>query len=111
MLMKILETVSYGINLAYASRNRFPFSTYGENFFLTIQNVIITLLILSFSSGQRTVGAGLAVTLLAAMLLWHVSPRLRKSKIRPRSPSLGTTGGDPPPLASLQSSPNPVQPP
>ncbi|WVQ98269.1 hypothetical protein IAU59_005392 [Kwoniella sp. CBS 9459] len=54
----ILETTSYAINLAYASRNRFPFSTYGENFFLTIQNVVITLLILFFS-GPRGVGGGL----------------------------------------------------
>ncbi|WVF69580.1 hypothetical protein IAT40_004358 [Kwoniella sp. CBS 6097] len=54
----ILETTSYAINLAYASRNRFPFSTYGENFFLTIQNVIITLLILFFS-GPKGVGGGL----------------------------------------------------
>ncbi|WWD21693.1 hypothetical protein CI109_106179 [Kwoniella shandongensis] len=54
----ILETASYAINLAYASRNKFPFSTYGENFFLTIQNVIITLLILFFS-GPGSVGSGL----------------------------------------------------
>nr|XP_019046931.1 mannose-P-dolichol utilization defect 1 [Kwoniella bestiolae CBS 10118]OCF25861.1 mannose-P-dolichol utilization defect 1 [Kwoniella bestiolae CBS 10118] len=54
----ILETASYAINLAYASRNRFPFSTYGENFFLTIQNVIITLLILFFSSPRGAVGGG-----------------------------------------------------
>ncbi|KAH9990028.1 hypothetical protein BJV77DRAFT_1014677 [Russula vinacea] len=35
----ILETSSYAITLAYSSRNAFPFSTYGENLFLTIQNV------------------------------------------------------------------------
>ncbi|WRT64566.1 uncharacterized protein IL334_001498 [Kwoniella shivajii] len=52
----ILETASYAINLAYASRNRFPFSTYGENFFLTIQNVIITLLILFFSAPKGAIG-------------------------------------------------------
>ncbi|WWC68160.1 uncharacterized protein I206_102083 [Kwoniella pini CBS 10737] len=55
----ILETTSYAINLAYASRNRFPFSTYGENFFLTIQNVIITLLILFFTSPRGAAGGGL----------------------------------------------------
>ncbi|EIW71052.1 hypothetical protein TREMEDRAFT_73172 [Tremella mesenterica DSM 1558] len=48
----ILETASYAISLAYASRAAFPFSTYGENFFLTIQNVIITLLILYFSPSK-----------------------------------------------------------
>ncbi|OCF33834.1 mannose-P-dolichol utilization defect 1 [Kwoniella heveanensis CBS 569] len=91
----ILETTSYAINLAYASRNRFPFSTYGENFFLTIQNVIITLLILFFSgsraltsgsglggplSGKKAGGAGsgslgkvvsgLAVTAVTGVVLW-----------------------------------------
>ncbi|KAK8847612.1 hypothetical protein IAR55_005471 [Kwoniella newhampshirensis] len=55
----ILETASYAINLAYASRNQFPFSTYGENFFLTIQNVIITLLILFFSGPAGAAHSGL----------------------------------------------------
>ncbi|KIJ53524.1 hypothetical protein M422DRAFT_154769 [Sphaerobolus stellatus SS14] len=42
----ILETLAYAITLAYSARNGFPFSTYGENLFLTIQNVLITLLII-----------------------------------------------------------------
>ncbi|GJJ13397.1 hypothetical protein Clacol_007651 [Clathrus columnatus] len=42
----ILETLSYAITLAYSARNAFPFSTYGENLFLTLQNVVITLLII-----------------------------------------------------------------
>ncbi|RDB18474.1 Mannose-P-dolichol utilization defect 1 [Hypsizygus marmoreus] len=45
----VLETLSYAINLAYSFRNGFPFSTYGENFFLTIQNAIITLLIIAYA--------------------------------------------------------------
>ncbi|KAJ6508067.1 hypothetical protein DFH09DRAFT_942720 [Mycena vulgaris] len=45
----ILETLSYAITLAYASRNAFPFSTYGENLFLTIQNLLITLLIIVYA--------------------------------------------------------------
>ncbi|KAI0299656.1 hypothetical protein B0F90DRAFT_1727546 [Multifurca ochricompacta] len=45
----ILETFSYAINLAYSSRNGFPFSTYGENLFLTIQNVFITILIILYN--------------------------------------------------------------
>ncbi|KIY64103.1 mannose-P-dolichol utilization defect 1 protein [Cylindrobasidium torrendii FP15055 ss-10] len=44
----ILETLSYAISLTYAMRNDYPFSTYGENAFLTIQNAIITLLITFF---------------------------------------------------------------
>jgi len=49
----ILETSSYAITLAYSSRNGFPFSTYGENLFLTIQNIFITLLIVLYSSSRR----------------------------------------------------------
>ncbi|KAJ2916895.1 hypothetical protein MD484_g3519, partial [Candolleomyces efflorescens] len=45
----ILETFSYAITLSYSMRNHFPFSTYGENFFLAIQNVIITFLIIAYS--------------------------------------------------------------
>lgn len=45
----ILETLAYAITLAYSARNNFPFSTYGENFFLTIQNIIIALLIIYHS--------------------------------------------------------------
>ncbi|KAF8266297.1 hypothetical protein EI94DRAFT_1586163 [Lactarius quietus] len=48
----VLETCSYAINLAYSSRNGFPFSTYGENFFLTIQNVIITFLIILYNASS-----------------------------------------------------------
>lgn len=44
-----LETLAYLITLIYAYRNSYPFSTYGENFFLTIQNVAITLLIIHYS--------------------------------------------------------------
>lgn len=44
-----METLSYAITLTYSFRNEFPFSTYGENFFLTVQNAIITLLITFFS--------------------------------------------------------------
>ncbi|KAJ7879594.1 hypothetical protein B0H14DRAFT_3082896 [Mycena olivaceomarginata] len=45
----ILETLSYSITLEYAYRNEFPFSTYGENLFLTIQNILITLLIILYA--------------------------------------------------------------
>jgi len=69
----ILETSSYAINLAYASRNGFPFSTYGENFFLTIQNVFITLLIIfynhpSSSSRRLTTAPNTTGRLLIAIL-------------------------------------------
>jgi len=43
-----METLAYLITLIYAYRNQYPFSTYGENLFLTIQNVLITLLIIYY---------------------------------------------------------------
>ncbi|TFY79622.1 hypothetical protein EWM64_g4386 [Hericium alpestre] len=49
----VLETLAYAITTAYSWRNGFPFSTYGENFFLTIQNIVITLLIIYYSPAQR----------------------------------------------------------
>ncbi|KIP06871.1 hypothetical protein PHLGIDRAFT_35764 [Phlebiopsis gigantea 11061_1 CR5-6] len=49
-----LESLAYAITLAYSYRNNFPFSTYGENFFLTIQNVLITLLIIHYPSSRLT---------------------------------------------------------
>ncbi|KAF8958680.1 hypothetical protein BDZ97DRAFT_1668104 [Flammula alnicola] len=45
----ILETLSYAITLAYSFRHQFPFSTYGENLFLTLQNTLITLLIVHYA--------------------------------------------------------------
>jgi mannose-P-dolichol utilization defect 1 len=48
----ILETSSYAITLTYSWRNAFPFSTYGENLFLTIQNVFITFLIILYNSSS-----------------------------------------------------------
>ncbi|KAG5637394.1 hypothetical protein H0H81_004702 [Sphagnurus paluster] len=50
----ILETLSYAITLTYSFRNEFPFSTYGENFFLTIQNAVITLLIMLYAPGASS---------------------------------------------------------
>lgn len=49
-----LETIGYAINLAYSARNGFPFSTYGENLFLTIQNVAITYLIIQYPTPSLT---------------------------------------------------------
>ncbi|KZT63958.1 mannose-P-dolichol utilization defect 1 protein [Daedalea quercina L-15889] len=48
-----LETLAYAITLAYSYRNEFPFSTYGENLFLTIQNAFITLLIIHYPSSHQ----------------------------------------------------------
>jgi len=64
----VLETLAYAITLAYSNRNEFPFSTYGENFFLTIQNIIITLLIIYYPSSLRTRTESVAPRLLGATL-------------------------------------------
>ncbi|KAI0061428.1 mannose-P-dolichol utilization defect 1 protein [Artomyces pyxidatus] len=55
----VLETLSYAITLAYSARNHFPFSTYGENLFLTIQNVLITLLIVYYAPPTQQQHRGL----------------------------------------------------
>jgi len=61
----VLETLAYAITAAYSYQNEFPFSTYGENLFLTIQNTIITLLIIYFPTtslrNAQAVGPRLAV--------------------------------------------------
>ncbi|TEB19703.1 mannose-P-dolichol utilization defect 1 protein [Coprinellus micaceus] len=54
----ILETLSYGITLAYSVRNAFPFSTYGENAFLLLQNIAITFLIILYSPSRRSSRTG-----------------------------------------------------
>jgi mannose-P-dolichol utilization defect protein 1 len=61
----ILETLSYAITLTYSVKNDFPFSTYGENLFLTIQDVLITLLIIAFSPSSFNKPRNLALALIA----------------------------------------------
>jgi mannose-P-dolichol utilization defect protein 1 len=63
----VLETLAYAITSAYSYRNKFPFSTYGENLFLTLQNTLITLLIIyypppSLRHSQNTVSRLTAAT-------------------------------------------------
>ncbi|KAF9519704.1 hypothetical protein BS47DRAFT_1312338 [Hydnum rufescens UP504] len=69
----ILETLGYSFTLAYSARNHFPFSTYGENLFLTIQNLAVTLLIILYPtsptdpSGYNVIGVT-AASLISAVL-------------------------------------------
>ncbi|CAG8838071.1 6529_t:CDS:1 [Gigaspora margarita] len=51
----VLETCAFGIGLAYNLRNANPFSTFGETFFLTIQNVIILFLMLHYANRNRDI--------------------------------------------------------
>ena len=78
-----LETLGYSISLAYAARSDFPFSTYGENFFLTIENVIITLLVAYYpvtptssvrnASNAAVVALGTIVLLATLTLVPHTT--------------------------------------
>ncbi|KZP26456.1 mannose-P-dolichol utilization defect 1 protein [Athelia psychrophila] len=64
----VMETLAYAITTAYSFRHDFPFSTYGENFFLTIQNTIITLLIIYFPSSSLRRGQNVASKLAATAI-------------------------------------------
>jgi mannose-P-dolichol utilization defect 1 len=57
----VLETLAYAFTLAYSYRNQFPFSTYGENFFLTLQNILITFLIIAYAPRSANKTSTLAV--------------------------------------------------
>ncbi|EJC98091.1 mannose-P-dolichol utilization defect 1 protein [Fomitiporia mediterranea MF3/22] len=67
----VLETLSYAITLVYSYRNDFPFSTYGENFFLTLQNALITVLMAYYPTSTmhrvKTNVSSAMVTLLAVL--------------------------------------------
>lgn len=72
----MLETLSYAISLAYSFRNAFPFSTYGENLFLTLQNVLITLLIIHYSGkGPAALGAAAVLSAATAYALAVLAPQ------------------------------------
>ncbi|PWZ00487.1 mannose-P-dolichol utilization defect 1 protein [Testicularia cyperi] len=54
LTMYTLEVLAYAISLAYAVRSKLPFSTYGENLSLTLQNMIITLLVIAYTPLAKT---------------------------------------------------------
>jgi mannose-P-dolichol utilization defect protein 1 len=58
-----LETVAYLITLAYNVRSGNPFSTYGENAFIAVQNVAIASLVLHY--GGKSAGAAAFIAVLA----------------------------------------------
>ncbi|KIL61391.1 hypothetical protein M378DRAFT_13569 [Amanita muscaria Koide BX008] len=62
----ILETLSYAITLAYSYRNNYPFSTYGENLFLTLQNIVILNLIIAYAPRLPNKGQKLFATLVGS---------------------------------------------
>ena len=64
-----LETLAYGITSFYSSRNSFPFSTYGENVFLTIQNTIITFLIIYYPTAALRQSQNISSRLATALVV------------------------------------------
>ncbi|KAK9365946.1 hypothetical protein V1509DRAFT_631551 [Lipomyces kononenkoae] len=65
MIGTALEAASYLGMLAYAVRAGFPFSTFGEQAFLWIQDVAVLLLLLVYS-GRSTIAVGVVPVVLAA---------------------------------------------
>jgi len=49
--MFLLELIGYSINLFYSYRQSLPFSTYGENVFMIVQNLVILLLFFQYERG------------------------------------------------------------
>jgi mannose-P-dolichol utilization defect protein 1 len=65
-LSYVLETSAFLISLAYSYRQGFPFSTYGETAFISIQNIVIAILVLQFQ-GKAPVAAAFVAVLAAAV--------------------------------------------
>ncbi|KAI9472460.1 MAG: hypothetical protein EXX96DRAFT_357182 [Benjaminiella poitrasii] len=71
----LLETCAYLIVLLYNTRLHHPFSTYGEVLFMTLQNIIITLLIVRYNDRQpRRTTMALVVLLAVAVIFLTVVP-------------------------------------
>lgn len=76
----IFKTLSYSITLAYSFQHQFSFSTYSENLFLMLQNILITLLIIhhaplclrSSSKTRKFITTFLAI--LASLLTLYTLP-------------------------------------
>ncbi|KAH8924239.1 mannose-P-dolichol utilization defect 1 protein, partial [Atractiella rhizophila] len=69
----LLDTVSLLLVVSYNVRNKFPFSTYGENLFLFIQNIIIMTLILHYTKQYSPI---LFLVLLVPIISFFFSPLL-----------------------------------
>jgi len=58
--MYVMELVGYGVTSAYNFRLGHPFSTYGENLFLFVQNCILIYQLLFYSKRLNSQNAGIA---------------------------------------------------
>jgi mannose-P-dolichol utilization defect protein 1 len=56
-----LETASLLITLSYGVRNQFPFTTYGESALIAIQDVAVSVLVLTFAGRSAAAAAFVAV--------------------------------------------------
>jgi len=54
MAMFILELVGYSIAVAYNYSKEYPFSTYGENLFVAVQNILILYYIFKYTTNDYT---------------------------------------------------------
>jgi len=68
----ILETIAYGISLAYNVRQRFPISTYGETAFILVQNLCIMVLVFVYG---RKLGLGGAILIAIGAMLYALFSR------------------------------------
>ncbi|CAD6884380.1 unnamed protein product [Tilletia laevis] len=58
LAMYALEVLAYTVSLAYAIREELPFTAWGENLSLTVQNMVITLLIIYYAPLQSIKSLG-----------------------------------------------------
>ncbi|KAI9019804.1 hypothetical protein DFJ74DRAFT_674471 [Hyaloraphidium curvatum] len=70
----LLETLSFTISLIYNVRNANPFTTYGEQLFITLQNVAILCLILHYNRQLPQLAVTLALYFLGARYLYASVP-------------------------------------
>ncbi|GAA6064286.1 hypothetical protein JCM10212_000952 [Sporobolomyces blumeae] len=68
----VLDTAATLITVAYNTRNRFPFSAYGELVFLLAQNAVLIFLITSYTPGP-TLSRVVPLTLVFSLLAYSLS--------------------------------------
>ncbi|KAI9227330.1 MAG: hypothetical protein DHS80DRAFT_17346 [Piptocephalis tieghemiana] len=75
----LMETAGSFVVLAYNVRNGFPFSTYGETIFITVQNLIVLALMYTYAG--RFTGLATTGSLLAALTYALFSPPFVSSEM------------------------------
>jgi len=87
--MFILELIGYTISLAYSINSKFPLSTYGELFAITLQNMVIVYLLFSYTNNMSVFFAGavayvaVAFTLFGGFVPLHIQAMLQAATIPP----------------------------